>query len=330
MSINVEKINKSFRTFKREAGLINAIKSFFNRQYDDIHALLDISLEVKPGEIIGILGENGAGKTTLIKILAGLIHPTNGNVTINGYTPAKRKNSFLQQISVVMGQKNQLWWDIPASESFLLNQKIYKIEKNEFRNRLDELVSLLNVEEKLNIQVRRLSLGERMKMEIIAALLHNPKIVFLDEPTIGLDVISQSRIREFVKKYNQDHHTTFLLTSHYMNDIQALCKRVFVIHKGRGLYDGDFESLIDKVNPGKKLTFEFNINPDQITLDNLHQEFTFKMNHHILTAELPDENMTQLISKLFKLDTPKSFTVEELPVEETMKSFFADPTEFIK
>lgn len=329
MSIKVEHIKKSFRMFKREAGLKGALKSFFNRKYENIHALQDISLEVMPGEIIGILGANGAGKTTLIKILAGLIHPTSGNVEVNGFIPSQRKNEYLSQISVVMGQKNQLWWDIPASESFLLNQKIYKIEKSFFQNRLDELVTLLNVEDKLDVQVRRLSLGERMKMEIIVALIHNPKIVFLDEPTIGLDVIAQSRIREFVRKYNKVHHTTFLLTSHYMNDIQALCKRVYVIHKGKGLYDGDFETLIDKVNPRKKLTFEFNSKPEIEKIKRLNDDYEFQMNHSILTAELPDENMTQLISQLFKLDTPKSFTVEELPVEDTMKAFFANPTEFI-
>lgn len=329
MSIKVEHIKKSFRMFKREAGLKGALKSFFNRKYENIHALQDISLEVMPGEIIGILGANGAGKTTLIKILAGLIHPTSGNVEVNGFIPSQRKNEYLSQISVVMGQKNQLWWDIPASESFLLNQKIYKIEKSFFQNRLDELVTLLNVEDKLDVQVRRLSLGERMKMEIIVALIHNPKIVFLDEPTIGLDVIAQSRIREFVRKYNKVHHTTFLLTSHYMNDIQALCKRVYVIHKGKGLYDGDFETLIDKVNPRKKLTFEFNSKPEIEKIKRLNDDYEFQMNHSILTAELPDEIMTQLISQLFKLDTPKSFTVEELPVEDTMKAFFANPTEFI-
>ena len=329
MSIKVEHINKTFRMFKRDAGFKGALKSFINRKYEDIHALKDISLKVNSGEIIGILGENGAGKTTLIKILAGLIHPTSGKTLVNDFIPSQRKNAFLSQISVVMGQKNQLWWDIPASESFLLNQKIYNIDHIKYKKRLNELVELLNVEDKLNVQVRRLSLGERMKMEIIAALLHNPKIVFLDEPTIGLDVIAQSRIREFVGYYNKKHNTTFLITSHYMNDIQAMCKRVFVIHGGEGLYDGDFDSLVDKVNPRKKLTFEFNYDLEKDNIYKLNSKYDFKISNSILTAELPENEMTTLISKLFQISTPKSFTVEELPVEETMKSFFASPEKFL-
>ena len=329
MSINVEHINKSFKIFKREAGLLGAAKSFINRKYEYINALKDISLTISNGEIIGILGENGAGKTTLIKILSGLIHPTSGTVDINGYIPSKRKNNFLRKISVVMGQKNQLWWDIPASESFLLNQKIYNIDFNSYQKRLNELVELLNVKDKLNVQVRRLSLGERMKMEIIAALLHNPEIVFLDEPTIGLDVVSQSKIREFVKEYNQKYNTTFLLTSHYMNDIEALCKRVFVIHEGKGLYDGDFDKLIEKINPLKKLIFELESNADVNKLIQVLGKHKIEIHQNILTTQLPDEKMTQLIAELFTLVKPKSFTVEELPVEESMRTFFDNPRNFI-
>ena len=202
MSIQVNELSKHFKMFKREAGLSSAFRSFFNRKYETFHALKDISVQIEDGEILGILGENGAGKTTLIKLLVGLLHPSSGEVSINGFTPWNRKANFLKQISVVMGQKNQLWWDIPASESFLLNQKIYEIPEIQYKITLDELVDLLSVREKLNVQVRRLSLGERMKMEFIAALLHKPKIVLLDEPTIGLDVISQLKIREFVKYYN--------------------------------------------------------------------------------------------------------------------------------
>ena len=329
MAIKLEHINKSFKIFKRDAGLSGAIKSFIFRKYEKVTALRDISLKINDGEIIGVLGQNGAGKTTLIKILAGLIHPTSGNLDVNGFTPSKRKNDFLKQISVVMGQKNQLWWDIPASESFLLNQKIYDIEKTAYQNRLDELVNLLNVEDKLNVQVRRLSLGERMKMEIIAALLHNPKIVFLDEPTIGLDVISQSKIRDFVKEYNHKHNTTFLITSHYMNDIQALCERVYVIDNGIGLYDGNFVKLIEKINPLKKLIFELEKNSDINKIIQVLGKHKIEIHENILSAQLPDEKMTNLISELFKIIKPKSFTVEELPVEDAMRSFFNNPSKYI-
>ena len=330
MPIQVNELSKHFKMFKREAGLSGAFRSFFNRKYETFHALKDISVQIEDGEILGILGENGAGKTTLIKLLVGLLHPSSGEVSINGFTPWNRKSDFLKQISVVMGQKNQLWWDIPASESFLLNQKIYEIPEIQYKNTLDELVDLLSVQDKLNVQVRRLSLGERMKMEFIAALLHKPKIVLLDEPTIGLDVISQLKIREFVKYYNEKYKTTFLLTSHYMHDIQALCKRVFVIHKGASLYDGDFNELVNRVNPKRKLLFEFNEIPDQSKTERLSENYNFRLDDTILYAELPDKELTKLVSELFQLGVPASITMEDLPVEDTMRSFFKDPEKFLK
>jgi len=330
MPIQVNELSKHFKMFKREAGLSGAFRSFFNRKYETFHALKDISVQIEDGEILGILGENGAGKTTLIKLLVGLLHPSSGEVSINGFTPWNRKSDFLKQISVIMGQKNQLWWDIPASESFLLNQKIYEIPEIQYKNTLDELVDLLSVREKLNVQVRRLSLGERMKMEFIAALLHKPKIVLLDEPTIGLDVISQLKIREFVKYYNEKYKTTFLLTSHYMHDIQALCKRVFVIHKGASLYDGDFNDLVNSVNPKRKLLFEFNEIPNQSKTERLSENYNFRLDDTILYAELPDKELTKLVSELFQLGVPASITMEDLPVEDTMRSFFKDPEKFLK
>ena len=329
MSIHVKNVSKQFKIFKREAGLAGAARSFFNRKYEIFHALKNVSFDVNSGEIIGILGENGAGKTTLIKTMVGLLHATSGTIEIKGFTPWARKNAFLKQIAVVMGQKNQLWWDIPAGESFLLNKKIYDIPEIDYKTRLDELLEIMDVRDKLNVQVRRLSLGERMKMEIIVALLHGPKIVFLDEPTIGLDVISQSRIRDFIQYYNDQNGTTFLLTSHYMNDIQALCKRVFVIHKGEGLYDGNFQELVHRTNPKKRLRFEFSSVPDENKIRQLNSGNQFKLEDKFLTAEMPDEEMMAFLKTLFLLDNPTSFSLEELPVEETMKAFFANPEQFI-
>ena len=329
LSIKVSNISKSFKTYNRAPGIKGALKSFFNRQYTDFHALKNINLNIDEGEILGILGENGAGKTTLIKLMVGLLHPTSGDININNYTPWNRNNDFLKMITVVMGQKNQLWWDIPASESFLLNKRIYQIEDRSYNQILNEMVELLDVEDKLHTQVRRLSLGERMKMEIIASLLHKPKIIMLDEPSLGLDVMSQAKIREFVKYYNEQYKATFIITSHYMNDIDSMCKRVFVMNKGEGLYDGNFSSLIKKINPTKKLLYTFETIPDIQTINNLKENFEFTLDNNILIAQLNDDLLNQLLQKLFKISNPQSFLIEDLPVEETMRSFFEKPENYL-
>ena len=329
LSIKVSNISKSFKTYNRAPGIKGALKSFFNRQYTDFHALKNINLNIDEGEILGILGENGAGKTTLIKLMVGLLHPTSGDININNYIPWNRNNDFLKMITVVMGQKNQLWWDIPASESFLLNKRIYQIEDSSYNQILNEMVALLDVEDKLHTQVRRLSLGERMKMEIIASLLHKPKIIMLDEPSLGLDVMSQAKIREFVKYYNEQYKATFIITSHYMNDIDSMCKRVFVMNKGEGLYDGNFSSLIKKINPTKKLLYTFETIPDVQAINNLKENFEFTLDNNILIAQLNDDLLNQLLQKLFKISNPQSFLIEDLPVEETMRSFFEKPENYL-
>ena len=329
MQIQVKNISKHFSMFKRDPGLYGAFRSFFNRNYEEFHALKSIDLDINKGEIVGILGENGAGKTTLIKLMIGLIYPSGGSLSINGYNPSDRKPDFLKTISVVMGQKNQLWWDIPASESFLLNQKIYDIDSKSYNKTLDELVDLFDVHEKINVQVRKLSLGERMKMEIIASLLHQPKIVLLDEPTIGLDVISQSKIREFVKYYREQYSTTFILTSHYMSDIKALCKRVAVLHKGEKLYDGDFDYLISKVNPPKRLIFEFSSEVNLDEVNSIDRDLPIKISDRVLTCEVSESGLTTLLDALYDIDKPTSVSIEDLPVEDTMRNFFNSPKKFL-
>ena len=329
MSIKVKNISKSFKTYNRDPGLKGALKSFLNRKYTDFHALKNINLNIDDGEILGILGENGAGKTTLIKLMVGLLHPTDGNIKVNNYTPWDRKYDFLKMITVVMGQKNQLWWDIPASESFLLNKRIYQIDDSIYNQILDEMVDLLDVKDKLNTQVRRLSLGERMKMEIIASLLHRPKIIMLDEPTLGLDVMSQSKIREFVKYYNQQYNATFIITSHYMNDIDSMCKRVFVMNKGEGLYDGDFSDLVKKINPTKKLIYTFDKTPSDELINNFRSRFDFELENNMLIAQLDDKLLNNLLKELFQVSNSQSFVIEDLPVEETMRSFFENPENYL-
>ena len=330
MIIDIKNISKTFKAFHREAGLKGAINSFFKRNYKNFEVLSDINLEVDEGEVIGILGENGAGKTTLIKLMVGLLYPNEGSISVDGYNPWNRDYKFLSNISVVMGQKNQLWWDIPASESFLLNKHIYNIDEKQYQTTLNELVELLDVKEKIDVQVRRLSLGERMKMEIIAALLHNPSIVLLDEPTLGLDVISQSKIREFVKYYNEINNTTFVITSHYTKDIQEMCKRVFVLHKGESVYDGNFNTLINNVNPKRKLVFQFRNSPDNNSVNNLLSNFEYNINGNILTSFLPEEELQLLLKTLLKNFSASNISFEDLPVDETMKTFFENPSKYLK
>jgi len=231
---------------QKEPGLRGSFKSLFNRKYYDVKAVDGVSLNIEEGELIGFIGPNGAGKTTTLKVLSGLLYPTSGAVSVLGYTPWERKPEFQKQFSLVMGQKNQLWWDLPAMESFILNKEIYEVPDIQYKKTLDELVELLDVKDFLKIQVRKLSLGQRMKMELIAALIHSPKILFLDEPTIGLDVVMQKKMRDFIKEYNKKYNATIILTSHYMDDVKELCNRVVIIDKGRILFDGALDEIIKK------------------------------------------------------------------------------------
>ena len=230
--IEVRHLTRVFRTYKKQPGFLGGVKGLFRREFEETAAAKDVSFDIGEGEFVGFLGPNGAGKTTTLKMLSGLIYPTSGSAKVAGFDPTKRENAYRRIFALVLGQKNQLWWDLPAVESFSLIRAIYGIPAADFKAALNELVTLLNVEKKLNVMVRELSLGERMKMELIAALLHRPRVLFLDEPTIGLDVLSQRAVRQFLRDYNRRHGVTILLTSHYMADIKELCERVIVIHKG--------------------------------------------------------------------------------------------------
>jgi ABC-2 type transport system ATP-binding protein len=242
--IEVQDLTKTFKVHKKEAGLLGSVKSLFSRKEIEKHAVAGVSFSIGEGEIVGLIGANGAGKTTLVKMLAGIIHPSGGSARVLGYDPWERDDRLRNQVALIMGQKAQLWWDLPAADCFLLLREIYRIPEAEFRKTLDELVSVLGVEEQLNIQIRRLSLGERMKMELLAALLHTPRVVYLDEPTIGLDLTAQRAIREFVLRYQQKHSPAMILTSHYMEDIERLCKRIMIIRDGVIVYDGALDQVV--------------------------------------------------------------------------------------
>ncbi len=250
-SVHVEQLSKTYQVPEREPGLGAAIRSFFRRKNRDVEAVKNVNFSIKPGEIIGFLGPNGAGKTTTLKMLSGLLHPTHGKATVLGFNPWDRKREFLQAITLVMGQRNRLSWDIPASDSFLLNQAIYRIPDDQYKKTIKELDELLDLSPIMRKPVRNLSLGERMKCELAAGLLHRPSVLFLDEPTIGLDISAQARIRQFLTEYNQLTGATILLTSHYMADVTALCERIIIIHHGELKYDGNLNSLSRRIAPFK-------------------------------------------------------------------------------
>ena len=250
-SIIVDQLSKTYQVSEREGGFGAAVRSFFKRVYRDVKAVDQVSFQIQAGEVVGFLGPNGAGKTTTLKMLSGLLHPTAGSARVLGFTPWELKPEYLRSMTLVMGQRNRLSWDIPASDSFLLNQAIYRIPDDEFKRTLAELDELLDLTPIIKKPVRNLSLGERMKCELAAGLLHRPKVLFLDEPTIGLDISAQVRIREFLKEYNRRSGATILLTSHYMADVTALCERIIIIHQGRLKYDGGLNDLARKIAPFK-------------------------------------------------------------------------------
>lgn len=250
-TIQVDQLTKTYQVSEREAGFSAAARSFFRRRYQPVHAVQQVSFTIQPGEVVGFLGPNGAGKTTTLKMLSGLLHPTAGRANVLGFTPWERRNEFLQSMTLVMGQRNRLSWDIPAADSFLLNQAIYRLSDAEYKESLKELDELLELGPLLRKPVRNLSLGERMKCELAAGLLHRPQVLFLDEPTIGLDITAQARIRTFLQEYNRRRGATILLTSHYMADVTALCERIIIIHHGQLKYDGGLADLSRRIAPFK-------------------------------------------------------------------------------
>jgi len=319
--IEVERLRKWYRVHRRPPGLSAAFRSLFHRAYEDVKAVEDVTFSIGAGERVGFLGPNGAGKTTTLKVLSGLLHPTEGRVAVAGFTPKERERGFLEQITLVMGQKQQLLWDLPPSETFLLNRAIYDIPRKQYDATVAELSELLDLGPLLGKPTRQLSLGERMKCELAVALLHRPKVLFLDEPTIGLDVSMQAIVRSFVRAYNERFGATVLLTSHYMEDVAALCPRVMVIDKGRLIYDGGLAELIRRVRPDKRMLLRFSRPVERRDLEALGsviEHLDAEAIVHVSQSAL-QAAVARALSSLPLTD----LTVEDPPLEDVMRDLFA-------
>jgi viologen exporter family transport system ATP-binding protein len=319
--IEIRNLRKSYRVYQKQEGLRAAVRGLFNRQYRDVHAVEGIDLAVEQGEFVAFLGPNGAGKTTTLKLLSGVINPTSGEARVMGFVPWQRDNEYRRRFALVMGQKNQLWWDLPAAESFRLHQQIYCIDPAKFQHSHDELVDLLGVRELLHQPVRELSLGERMKMELIAALLHSPEVLFLDEPTIGLDVIAQHNIQKFLKHYQAERQITILLTSHYMKDVAALCKRVVIINHGRIIYDGSLAGIVDKFCSHKVLTLQFG--DGRMPSDLSRYGDVLELKEPEVKLRVERNVITDVLSAVLAEHTIEDVSVEDPPLEEVIAEVFS-------
>ncbi|MBI2007140.1 MAG: ATP-binding cassette domain-containing protein [Candidatus Blackburnbacteria bacterium] len=320
-TVSVKNLKKYYRVFEKEPGISGAIKQVWARKYKDVKAVDGISFSIGAGELVGFIGPNGAGKTTTLKVLSGLLYPTAGAVKVEGFTPWERKSDFLKQISLVMGQKNQLWWELPAIETFLLNKAIYEIPDKKFEKNLSELSRLLEVEGLLRIPVRRLSLGQRMKMELIAALIHSPKILFLDEPTIGLDVVMQKTLRDFIKTYNEKYKATIILTSHYMGDVRELAKRVIIIDRGKIIYDGLLEDVVRRFAKEKIINIVFSKEPDPKKLASIGDVIDY--NFPRATLSIPNESTPVTAAEILRKFSVADITIEDTPIEEIIREVFS-------
>lgn len=324
-TIEVQGLSKSYRVYQKNEGLAAAVRGLFRRQYREVPAVQAIDLAVEQGEFVAFLGPNGAGKTTTLKLLSGVINPSSGSARVMGFVPWQRDNAYRRRFALVMGQKNQLWWDLPAQESFRLHQQIYRIEPAAFDRTRDELVDLLKVKQLLGRPVRELSLGERMKMELIAALLHSPEVLFLDEPTIGLDVVAQHNIQTFLKHYQEARRITILLTSHYMKDVAALCKRVIIIAQGQIMYDGSLAGIIDKFSGHKVVTVQL--------ASDVPAEAVRPFGE-LLKAEPPKYRLrvdravvADTLARLLGQFAVEDVTVEDPPLEEVIAQMFSQADE---
>jgi ABC-2 type transport system ATP-binding protein len=320
--IEVQHLGKVYRVHKRPPGLAAALRSVFRRTFESVQAIDDLSFSIASGERVGFLGPNGAGKTTTLKILSGLLHPTSGAARVAGFVPQHRATAFLKTITLVMGQKQQLLWDLPPTETYAMNRALYDLPRKEAAETQATLLELLEIGDLVNKPTRQLSLGERMKCELVAALLHRPRVLFLDEPTIGLDVSMQARIRQFVKEYNERFAATVLLTSHYMEDVAALCPRVVVIDKGRLIYDGELKQLVHRIRPEKRITVRLSAPTDRAQLERLGAGAVVSQSDAQVTLTVPVARVSEVLRAALASLAVLDLAVEDPPLEEIMRELF--------
>ncbi|MGJ7918924.1 ABC transporter ATP-binding protein [Neobacillus sp. LXY-4] len=328
-AIIVNNLRKEFKAYSSRSGLKGAFRDLFTRNYKVVPAVNDIQFTIKQGEMVGYIGENGAGKSTTIKMLTGILTPTSGTVTVNGMNPHKEREKFVQTIGVVFGQRSQLWWDIAVQESFRLLKKVYKVSDAQYNEHMDHVIKTLDLEQLLDKPVRKLSLGQRMRCELAAALIHNPPLLFLDEPTIGLDVLVKLKIREFLKEINQKYNTTILLTTHDLTDIEALCERVIMLDEGKIIYDGQLKSLKEKWGEGKDIQFQFLQKVDLADLQAITNPYSLswevddeKQIFTVHTENDSDELISQVIAKVVASYKIKDLQINELSTEEIVRNIY--------
>jgi ABC-2 type transport system ATP-binding protein len=320
--IQAHNLTKTYRVSQKRAGFLGALRGLFRREYKEVHAVEDVSFQIEPGEMVAFLGPNGAGKTTTLKMLSGLLYPTRGSARVLGFVPWERADAFRRRFSLVMGQKNQLWWDLPAADSFQLHREIYSLPAADFDHTVAELTELFQVKELVRQPVRELSLGERMKMELIAALLHQPQLLLLDEPTIGLDVVAQVTIQKCLKEYNIRRGVTMLLTSHYMRDVEALCSRVLVITHGRLIYDGPLAGITEQFGQSKlvKLQFAGETAPDD--LDQFGE--VSERDGPLVSLKLDRGRVPQTLSAILDRYTVLDMSVQDPPLDQVIARLFSE------
>jgi len=321
-AIETRELKKTYVSNKKSPGIAGGIKSLFSREKAYVEAVKGVDLKIEKGEMVGFLGPNGAGKTTTLKMLSGILYPTSGYASVLGYTPSDRKPEMLRQISLVMGNKMQLWWDLPAWDSFMVLKEMYEVEESKFRRRVDHLIEALQISDKINTQVRKLSLGERMKCELVAALLHSPQIVFLDEPTIGLDVVSQKRIRDFLNTLHEEDNCTMLLTSHYMQDVQELCDRVVVIDHGAVIFEGTLDLLTNRFSDVRRIRLSFS---EAVVASDLEK-------YGKLIGDVSDSAVVEVAQKdtasataaMLQILPVSDVAIEQVDIEEVIRSLFSE------